>query len=212
MYILYNIYHLIINISGFRFNGNYRWKTQLRGRFVVLACFQRNFWLVPPLKSKCIRFAWVAGTKGKANFSERSDIYFRNVQYSSKSKHSKRQCSNSAGNTARSGSCRAKISCSRHFFYVVNLVNVKNVLCFTVWTSLEKDFVDKIILREWYKNTSWNQQSEAYRVGNERGRRQKVKAEKWLNPEVLEQKVVQKIDVQGSRNLQVVQSMRDISS
>ena len=121
----------------------------------------------------------------KANFSERSDINFRKVQYSSKSKHSKRQCSISAVNTARSGSCRANISCSRHF-YVVNLVNVKNVLCFTVWTGLEKDFVDKISLREWYKYTSWNQQSEAYRVGNERDRWQEVKAEKWLK------KVVQK--------------------
>ena len=34
----------------------------------------------------------------------------------------------------------------------MNLVNVKNVLCFTMWTSLVKDFVDNIILREWYKN------------------------------------------------------------
>ena len=31
-------------------------------------------------------------------------------------------------------------------------MNVKNVLCFTMWTSLVKDFVDNIILREWYKN------------------------------------------------------------
>ena len=37
-------------------------------------------------------------------------------------------------------------------FYLINLVNVKNVLCFTMWTSLVKDFVDNISLREWYKN------------------------------------------------------------
>ena len=36
-------------------------------------------------------------------------------------------------------------------FYLMNLVNVKNVLCFSMWTSLVKDFVDNMSFREWYK-------------------------------------------------------------